>query len=169
MVNTTLAALALVAFSGLVALSGCAHGLDSSEPIQIGQDRPYQGSTEFSLSERARIEEGALWTALHTDRSIRIDWVDHPAGDRVITRAHLQPRQMAYTARLPDGGALIQLDLYQYQGLETVTMAHEFGHALGLVHHDGPGLMNPYQDDSTPLEWSAGDQVDCLDHHVCNQ
>lgn len=161
--STTLTTLAL---SAIIALTGCASGTNAPD---LDPERPYQGSTDFSAHERELIEQGAMWTASHTGHPITITWVDHPQGDRLILREHLPTLIMGHTAVTPDGGAVIRLDLWQYQDREHVTSAHEFGHALGLSHHDGDGLMSPYLYDPASLEWTDGDLAGCVSALVCAQ
>lgn len=44
------------------------------------------------------------------------------------------------------------------------TMTHELGHALGLGHHAGPGVMAPT---ATQKELSEGDLAECRRVHAC--
>lgn len=42
-----------------------------------------------------------------------------------------------------DDNATVHLYVYTNEAQETVMAAHELGHCMGLVHHDGAVLMNP--------------------------
>ncbi len=147
--------------------------LACSLPLQP-PDNTFHGSTAFSEAERLQISIGNSWIAgmIHEDPYDLVwDWEPgEPKPPFAIERGGIDRERHARAVgvRLRGSGG-IQLDV---EGLVDgrcaliSVAAHEFGHARGLDHHLGRGVMNGQ---CTPevFVWTEEDYEGCVRDLVC--
>ncbi len=150
----------LLAF--VLLLAGCA-----SRPIV------FRGDRAFTDQERVLVQMGADFISEKTGRGpIEIVW-DLPHGSGLfplptVRREHLPDPRLGLR-RLD--GVIIDADKWSRWGNENALVtisAHEFGHFLGLQHHDGPGIMAPTVGPDAVPTWTAEDQASCVRDEVCD-
>lgn len=123
------------------------------------------GDRAFTAEERVAIESGAAWIAFQTGTApIEIRWESLPADGqapfRTISRGDLPKNTLGSTV-----DTHLVVDVWQAEDRLIATAAHELGHALGLSHHDGSGIMNP-RVPAMPI-WSDADRNGCITDHIC--
>lgn len=138
----------------LLCVSGC-----SNDPV-------YHGDLSFTPAERAAIEAGILTIGCDTDTTpFQVVWDgDLDASHTILNQP---PPGKATSGRfvIPEGSTDRRLYLLPHQPLGQLraVTAHEFGHALGMDHHDGPGRMAWTAQDV----WTKEDESECRRVGVC--
>lgn len=109
----------------------------------------------FSDAQRARFASSLdRWNAVaHVQQSIG-------EGDRRVVLRSASEMQNGSCTRGETNGTELRLT----PDAGEPTMMHELGHALGLGHIDGPGVMAPT---ATGAELTAGDKEECRRVRAC--
>lgn len=116
----------------------------------------WRGDERFTPEQRVEIEAANVWEAERMGTTpIHIEWTHIEGGcDHAILVADLPEKTIGTSS--PNG--CVMIDVEQGADRVGVIFAHELGHVRGLVHHEGPGLMNPIVPPS--LTWSDADQAE---------
>lgn len=139
----------------LACLAGCA---DDGAHV-------WHADTSFTDEERASIEVGNAWLAVHMEVAPKVVvWDLSPGDDAPSYSIRNGPVPAPFDAtRTADHRIRIDMSMHETPGpyrlttLECVA-AHELGHENGLEHHAGPGLMAPYS--GWYLTWSPEDAIE---------
>ncbi len=139
-----------------LALTGCYVNHTPTDPDV------YHADTAFTYSERMAIDEGARYLGDHTGHNFVIVYDMTTEETHAIHRGRT-PDQPENSSGYFDGTANnIFLDMAvvhqadkDFPTFVAAAAAHEFGHAIGMSHHEGAGIMN-----ATPesLTWTTEDQ-----------
>jgi len=143
--------------------------------IEVGcslspQEPTFHGDVTFTREERAAIERGDVWLAVHAGRDpLGIVW-DLPHYDRVedapaysIVRARPRIGVGEYDGQLR---VTLNPSAVNLDGLELLT-AHELGHYRGMGHHDACGLMADGAIRDQLPSWTPADDAECRRVGLC--
>lgn len=130
----------------------------------------WHGSTSFTQEQRADIETSANWMADRLGKgspSFTWDISDDSECTWCVVKGDLNGTKLAFATL--EAKVIVDQAAAEANGLGREAyqhmFAHEFGHAHGMVHHGGPGIMDPGIDSSASLVWTLADYDVCVQLH----
>lgn len=144
----------------LLLLVGCA--AESRAPYEAGPS-PFHGDVTFPAEEREAVVAGIAWTSARLGVPARPVVWDLPHSDETMGGLSIMRVRRGSPLHLAgmSGHALTGTSFWIVDDAGPrveVVAAHEVGHLLGCVHHEGAGLMT---DGEAELAWTAADDAAC--------